>query len=112
MLSMKDIIRKSPVKKGSMNSQTMKEANRGIKKIVTWILGLFFIVIGIMNAYLIYWVFGLFYLILGVLYLLPTYSFIRTQFGFNIHFGFRLGFALVIIWMTLAVGDLAEMFGL
>lgn len=96
-----------------MNSQMIdKEANRGIKKIITWILGLFFIILGVMNAYLIYWGFGVFYLILGTLYLLPTYPFFRTQLGFKIHFGLRIGFALMIIWMTLAVGDLAELFGL
>ncbi len=81
-------------------------------KIINWIFGVAFIVIGVLNLFLVHPVPGIFYLLLSFLYFSPANTFLKKRFGFSIPIVVRIILGLAILWGTLAVGDLAEMFGL
>jgi hypothetical protein len=83
-----------------------------IFEVISWILGLLFIVTGILNLILVHWVPGTFYLIISVVYLPQANHVLKKKFGFSISLAAKIIFGLVILWGTLAVGDLAEILGL
>lgn len=76
------------------------------------LLGIIFVILGILNIVLVHPVPGIFYLILSVIYFPPTDKFSKSKFGLVIPLILKLIIALVILWGTLAVGDLAEILGL
>ncbi len=82
------------------------------QNISTWIFAVLFFVIGILNLFLIHPVPGIFYLILSLVYLPQINSILKQKFNISISFKIKIILALIILWGTLAVGDLAEMFGL
>lgn len=82
------------------------------KIFIIWIFTFLFLVIGILNLFLIHPVPGGFYLILALIYFPPTNSIFNKKFNISISFKIKLIIALIILWGTLAVGDLAELFGL
>ena len=71
-----------------------------------------FVVIGVLNLFLVHPVPGVLYLLLSVAYLPRTDIILKNRFGFSIPLVAKIILGLVILWGTLAVGDLAEMFGL
>lgn len=55
---------------------------------------------------------GLFYLILAIFYL-PFLDTITVRYlKVNVPFWIKMSIAILILWATLAVGDLAELYGL
>lgn len=81
-----------------------------VGNITCWIFVVVFFVIGILNMILIHPVPGVFYLLLLFIYLPSTNTFLKNKFGFSIPLIVKIIFGLVILWATLAVGDLMEMF--
>ena len=90
----------------------MNTAIKGSKfqNITNWTLAIMFMVLGVLNAFLVHIVPGLFYVLISGLYFPPTYHFIQEKLGFRIPMAFSLIFAFLILWATMAVGDLFEMF--
>jgi hypothetical protein len=80
--------------------------------IINWIFGVVFFVIGVLNAFLVHLVPGVFYLILSCVYFPPVNAILKKKFGLSIPFAVKIILGLVILWGTLAVGDLAEILGL
>ena len=80
--------------------------------ITSWIFGVVFLVIGVLNAILVHPVPGIFYLLLSLVYFPPVSILIKKKLGFEIPFWAKVVLGLVILWGTLAVGDLAEILGL
>jgi hypothetical protein len=80
--------------------------------IISWIFGVAFFVIGVLNAFLVHPVPGVFYLLLSFVYFPPANVLFKKRFGFSIPLVVKIILGLVVLWGTLAVGDLAEMFGL
>ena len=80
--------------------------------IITWIFGIVFFVIGVLNVFLVHPVPGVFYLLLSFVYFASTHAIFKKRFGFWIPLVVKIILGLVILWVTLAVGDLAELFGL
>lgn len=80
--------------------------------IISWIFGIVFFVIGVLNIFLVHPVPGVFYLLLSLMYLPQTNTILKKRFGFSIPLVAKIVLGLVILWGTLAVGELAEMFGL
>lgn len=80
--------------------------------IVSLILGIVFFITGVLNAALVHPVPGVFYLLLSLVYLPATNTFLKKRFGFSIPLSIKIIVGLVILWATLAVGDLAEILGL
>jgi hypothetical protein len=80
--------------------------------LIGWIFGIIFVVIGVLNMVLIHPVPGIFYLLLSLLYFPQVNTYFNNRFGFSIPRVVKIIVGFVILWGTLAVGDLAEMLGL
>jgi len=81
-------------------------------KITSWIFGIIFFLAGVLNAILVHPVPGAFYLLLSLIYFPLVSVFFKKKFGFSIPFTVKVILGIVILWGTLAVGDLAEILGL
>jgi len=78
--------------------------------IISWIFCTVFFILGVLNAFLVHPVPGMFYILLSLVYLPLVNIFLKKKFGFSIPLTLKIIFGLVILWGTLAVGDLMEMF--
>ena len=79
--------------------------------IIGWTFGLLFLVIGILNLILIHPVPGIFYIVVSLFYLPPISMAIQKRLGFSIPVWLKIAFALLLLWATLAVGELMEYLG-
>lgn len=96
-----------------METQNSNSVNNNFKvKIVSVLFATLFMVIGILNLFLVHPVPGLFFLLLSLLYVPVGVKFIKQKFGFTIPFLVKVILGLILIWGTLAVSDLAEILGL
>lgn len=80
--------------------------------ILNWAFCIIFFVTGVLNVWLVHPVPGVFYILLSVLYLPITNKFLQSKFGFVIPLPLKIIVGFVVLWGTLAVGDLAEILGL
>lgn len=80
--------------------------------VISIVFGLVFITIGVLNIIKVHPFPGVFYIIVSILYFPPTNWFLKNTFKFSIPFGLKLILFILIMWPTLAVGDLAEIYGL
>lgn len=78
------------------------------KNIISWIFGILFFIIGVLNVILVHPVPGVFYILLSFIYPPPLNIILKKNFGFFIPFIIKIVLGLVILWGTLAVGDLVE----
>jgi hypothetical protein len=78
--------------------------------IINWIFGVVFLSIGILNVFLVHLVPGVFYILLSFVYFPPAATILKHKFGIYIPFAVKIIFALIILWATLAVGDLADIY--
>jgi len=53
---------------------------------------------------------GLIYLLISLVYLPSTNSLLKKKFGFSIPIAMKIILAVLVLWFTLGVGDLMEMF--
>ncbi|MCF7802606.1 MAG: hypothetical protein K9N57_00285 [Candidatus Marinimicrobia bacterium] len=83
-----------------------------IRNIISWLFGAVFLTLGVLNGWLVHPVPGVFYLLVALLYSPMGSTILKERFGLLMPFGVKINLGLVILWGTLAVGDLAEMFGL
>ena len=83
-----------------------------IKDLLSWFLMILFIIIGIMNLVLIHPVPGIIYLVVSLFYCPPIGTMAKQRLGLASPYFIKIIAAFVILWATLAVGDLAEMYGL
>ena len=94
----------------------MKKASASLQneilKILSYIFGIVFVIIGILNLFLVHPVPGIFYLLLSAIYFPQINGFIKKKIGFEIPNIIKLPLGFVVIWGTLAVGELAEIYGL
>lgn len=81
-------------------------------KFVGWFFSIIFFVIGVMNIVLVHPVPGLGYILIAAFYFPPTGEWIKRKFSFALPLVAQIIIGLVILWGTLAVGDLAEILGL
>jgi hypothetical protein len=87
-------------------------SNIAVNSIISWIFGIAFLAIGILNVFLVHPVPGVFYLLLSFVYVPPANALLKQKFGISIPLALKLILGIVIIWFTLGVSDLAELFGL
>ena len=78
--------------------------------ITSWILGILFIVVGVLNVFLVHVVPGVIYIHISSVYLPPVNDFLKKKSGFLIPVVVKIIMAIAILWFTLAVGDLMEIF--
>ncbi|NNK70502.1 MAG: hypothetical protein HKO96_08490 [Flavobacteriaceae bacterium] len=79
-------------------------------KVFNWIIGLSFIVIGILNLILIHPVPGLIYIVIAMIYFPPIADRFENIIRIRIPQAIKIILAFLIIWFTLAVGELVELF--
>lgn len=77
--------------------------------IVSWIFGLIFFVIGLVNTF---WGndrgFGIFIILLSVIYFLPANPILRKRIGFSVPAVVKIILGLFILWAALGVGELFD----
>ena len=81
-----------------------------INNVISWIFGIVFFVIGILNVFLVHPVPGVLYILLSFVYFPMADVVLKKRFGFKIPYIVKIILGLVILGGTLAVGDLMEMF--
>ena len=89
----------------------MEVSKLDYKNLVCWLLGLLFLVISFFNFLLVHPVPGLFYLFFSLLFFPFVTRFVSRKLSIQIPFYVQLLLALVVLWGTLAVTDLAEIAG-
>ncbi len=95
-----------------MSGTASLQSESVLSRTVDWTFGLLFVVVGLLNLFLVHPVPGVFYLLLSILYYHRTHQFTRCKFGVTIPLAVRIVIGLVVLWGTLAVTDLADMAGL
>jgi len=80
--------------------------------IIAWILGLLIFTIGVMNVFLVHPVPGIIYIFLSFVFFPPINTILKKSLNFSIPFKLKIILFILIMWFTLGVGDLAEMYGL
>jgi hypothetical protein len=55
---------------------------------------------------------GIFYLFFSFIYYSPVIVLLKRRLAFSIPFALKVILAILVIWGTLALGDLADMYGL
>ena len=86
--------------------------NSAVSSIISWMFGVAFFAIGVLNLVLVHPVPGIFYLLLSFVYFPPANAILNERLGFSIPLVVKIILGLVVVWFTLGVSDLAEMFGL
>ncbi len=81
-------------------------------KIINYTLGILFIILGVLNLFLVHPVPGIFYLIFSLIYFPQINKVIKKKTGYIISNKIKIPLGFLVIWGTLAVGDLAEIYGL
>jgi len=79
-------------------------------QLISWIFAVIFFSLGILNLIFVHPIPGIFYLFLAVFYLPFTNSILFKQLGFAIPLWIKTLAGLILLWGTLAVGDLMEIF--
>ena len=70
------------------------------------------VLIGILNIIQVHPVPGLIYIAFSLIYLPYTNEFLKSRFGFTIPSWLKIVLGVLVMWATLGVGDLAEIYGL
>ena len=69
-----------------------------------------FFILGVLNMFFVHIVPGVFYILVAFIYFPSSNKLLKKRFGFSIPPIVMIIVGLFILWATLAVGDLMEMF--
>lgn len=83
-----------------------------LRDIILGLFGLLYLLIGVLNIIWVSLTVGLLYIVLASLFFPPIQWFLKAIIGERWTFYSCLGIAVVVLWGTLGVGDLAELAGL
>ena len=86
--------------------------NSKINNAAGWIFGLIVLILGILNLVLVHPVPGIAYIVLSLIYFPPLDVLLHKKAGFTIPRAVKIILGFVIIWFTVGISDLAEIFGL
>jgi len=76
----------------------------------SWILFIIFFSIGVLNILLIHPIPGIIYVLLSTVYLPPFSKYLNVKFRIKIPIIFKVILAFFILWFTLGLSDLMELF--
>jgi len=77
--------------------------------IIAWIFGILVFADGILNLFRGNdHTLGAAFMILSLIYFPPSYAYIKKRFGLSIHYILRMILAVLIFWISLAVGAIGE----
>lgn len=88
----------------------MMAKNKKTNKVLSWIFGGILLVIGLLNIIFVHLVPGIVYILISLLFFPPINDIIKQKLGFAIPFMVKLILFTLIMWVTLGVGDLFELF--
>jgi len=88
------------------------KSETSILDIVSWFFGIILFVIGVLNIIQIHAIPGIIYIIFSFAFFPPTNRFFKNKLNFSISIVIKIIFFVLIMWFTLGVGDLAELYGL
>ncbi|MBT8206153.1 MAG: hypothetical protein KJO20_12320 [Eudoraea sp.] len=77
---------------------------------IFWVIAILFLLLGILNAIYIHQIPAIFYMLISLFYVPPLARSAKEKLGFGIPRIIKLLFALFILWATLAIGELMELF--
>jgi hypothetical protein len=80
--------------------------------LIGWLFAMLLVTIGILNLIYIHPVPGGIYLFLSLLYMPPLNELLRQKTGRVMPMAVKIVLGVVVMWFTLGVSDLAEMYGL
>jgi len=80
--------------------------------IVSFVFGLLLLTIGIMNVFMVHPIPGIIYILVSLIFFPPTNNLLKKTLNFTIPFKLKLIIFILIMWFTLGVGELAEIYGL
>lgn len=80
--------------------------------IVSFVFGLLLLTIGIMNVFMVHPIPGIIYILVSLVFFPPTNNILKKTLNFTIPFKLKLIIFILIMWFTLGVGDLSEIYGL
>jgi hypothetical protein len=86
--------------------------NSNITDAAGWIFGIIVFILGILNLVLVHPVPGIAYIVLSLIYFPPVDVLLHQKAGFTIPRAVKIILGFVIIWFTVGISDLAEIFGL
>lgn len=89
-----------------------RSTSTAVLGVLSWVFGIIFLTIGVLNLFLVHPVPGIFYILLSFFYFPPADALLKKKVGFVVPRAAKILVGLIVLWGTLAVGDLAEMFGL
>ncbi len=81
-----------------------------VLNIICWVFGAAIFAIGVLNVFLVHTVPGVIYLLLSFVYYPPANAILKKRFGFSIPLVVKIILGIVIIWFTLGMSDLGDMF--
>ncbi|MBN1650355.1 MAG: hypothetical protein JW857_03445 [Bacteroidales bacterium] len=91
----------------------VRKSKKNIKQkysLILWLFTILFLVLAILNLIFVHPVPAIFYALLCLLYLPAVNFFLASTIGFTIPIWVKITLGLMVLWATLAVGDLMEMF--
>ena len=86
--------------------------NLNALNIVSFVFGLLLLTIGIMNVFMVHPIPVIIYILVSLVFFPPTNNILKKTLNFTIPFKLKLIIFILIMWFTLGVGDLAEIYGL
>jgi hypothetical protein len=78
--------------------------------IAGWLFALVLVIIGVLNLVLVHPVPGIAYLIFSLIYFPPVMHWLRGNLGIRIPTALKIILGIIIMWFTLGVSDLAEIY--
>ena len=84
-------------------------SNSSFFSIISWIFGIAFFAIGVVNVFLVHLVPGIFYLLLSFVYFPPANAMLKERFGFSIPPVVKIILGIGFVWFTFGVSDLGNM---
>ena len=77
---------------------------------LNWVFWFLFFAIGVLNIIYIHPVPGIIYMLISLIYLLPLNTYLKVKYNFEIPSIIKIIIAFLVLWFTLGVGDLFELF--
>lgn len=82
-----------------------------LKNILGWTFGMVVLATGILNLVLVHPVPGMIYLVLSLVFFPPVNNLVIKTTGYNIPTTLKIILGIMIVWFTLGISDLGEMYG-
>lgn len=87
-------------------------AKPNLSAVVGWVFFAIVLSLGIFNILLVHPVPGIVYLLLSLIFLPPLNNLLGSRLRISVSPAIKIILGIVIVWFTLGISDLAELYGL